>query len=97
MTAKKPPSVEQIKRQVMKLYPDMAGVEPTLVTRQSPASPDVYKKLDLPQPHSVAVEQSQYIYVFKKTVQTADGASFQRIVRAVVSKDGKLIRTTTSK
>ena len=97
MPAQKTPSMEKIKRQVVKLYPDMAGVEPNLVTRQQAASPDVYKKLHLPQPHSIAIEQSQYVYVFKKTVQTADGAYFQRIVRAVVSKEGKLIRTTASK
>ncbi len=93
----KAPNVGQIKKQVAARYPEMADVEPTLVTRRSPASPDVYKKLDLPQPHDIVLERSQYIYVFKKTVQTTDGAYFQRIVRAVVSKEGKLIRTTTSK
>lgn len=97
MPTEKTPSIEKIKRQVVKLYPDMADVEPTLVTRQQAASPAVYKKLDLPQPHSIAIEQSQYVYVFKKTVHAADGATIQRIVRAVVSKEGKLIRTTTSK
>jgi hypothetical protein len=91
------PNVEQIKEQVVARYPEMADVEPTLVARQRPVSPDVYKKLDLPQPHDIVLEQSQYIYVFKKMVQTTDGATFQRIVRAVVSKDGKLIRTATSK
>jgi hypothetical protein len=92
-----PNNVERIKKQVAARYPEMADVEPTLVTRQSPASPDVYKKLKLPQPHDIVLERSQYIYVFKKTVQTTDGAYFQRIVRAVVSKEGKLIRTTSSK
>jgi len=97
MPTAKTPSMEKIKRQVVKLYPDMTGVEPTLVNRQQPAPPAIYKKLNMPQPHGIAIEQSQYVYVFKKTVQTADGTSFQRIVRAVVSKEGRLIRTTTSK
>jgi len=59
----------------------------------------IYQKF--PEVHGVIPKEramgTQTLLIFEGSAQTANGKSIKRTVRVVVSEDGKILKTTTSR
>ncbi len=77
-----PKSIDSVCKQIYRRFPDLAGSKPK-VTAQKLAGE--------------SAPSSNYLFVFKGQGTTQTGQAISRIVRAVVSKEGKIIKVTTSR
>ena len=75
--------LDSICKQIYKRFPEVSGSRPKVQAQKLPSGSN-----DAP---------SQYLMVFQGTQTTADGKPIKRIVRVVVSEQGRILKVTTSR
>lgn len=74
-------TIENVCKQVYRRFPEVTGSRPR-VQQQAAAN---------------AAPKDSYLFIFKGSGTTADGHSIARVVRVVVSQEGKILKTSTSR
>lgn len=77
-------AVEIISRSIYKQFPEFSGTKPKI--RQQPA----------PQTGSIA-KTPTYLLTYEKKVSVSGGKSLNRWVRVTASKEGKILKISTSR
>ena len=75
--------LDSICKQIYKRFPEVSGYHPKVQTQNLP--------------HGNSESTSQYLLIFQGSRTTADGKSINRIVRVVVSEQGRILKVTTSR
>ncbi len=88
--------VENVKKEIIKKFPEMAQVEPTCVSKTKKVSPELLSKLKVSFPKAVVGEEV-FVLSFRKMFSTTDGFKITKIVKATVDRHGKLLKTIVSK
>jgi hypothetical protein len=73
--------LESVCKQIYKRFPEISGNHPKVQAQNTPSGEG----------------KVQYLLVFQGYRATADGKAINRIVRVVVSEQGKIIKVTTSR
>lgn len=86
--------IERIKKMVAREFPEFKGIEPKIVEREIKPQYRVFKKLDLGVP-----KQLKHIYQmqYKKTIETEDHISIERILTITLDEKGEIIKITESR
>lgn len=74
--------LKRISTQVYKQFPELEGIRPKVQSQSMPKAMG---------------EQMNYLIIYKGIVKTTAGKSVQRIVRVVVTSQGKILKMTTSR
>lgn len=83
--------IELVKRKVVVDFPELAGVEP--VCRLKKIETGIAEKLNVALPKKV---EEVYVLTFRKEIP-AEGLRLARVVRATVTRRGKVLKVTVSK
>jgi hypothetical protein len=75
-----PELLRSINKEVYRRFPDLAGKKPKVQ----------------PRPITAANASRTYLFVYQGMAVTASGAKLPRLVRVVVSEEGKILKVTTS-
>ena len=86
--------MNRIKRQITRNFPEFEGVEPKITEKIIRPQDKLYKKLKL----GMAKEfRKVYRLSFRKTVQTIDEVSIERILNVLLDEKGEIIKITHSR
>lgn len=85
-----PKVLEAVIKKTVRKFPEMAGVKPKVRTL-------TIKDLDANQRKDKEKALKNKLLIFNTTVSTDDGTKLPRWVRVVVTENGKIVRTTTSR
>ena len=83
--------VESVKKKVVKEFPELAGVEPSCSLKR--AETELARRLDMSLPKKMDLV---YVLTFRTEIPTQH-AKIARVVRATVTRDGRVVKLTVSK
>lgn len=83
--------IELVKKKVVKDFPELADVEPTCSLKKT--EPGIAERLNVSLPKRV---EEVWVLTFRKEIP-AEGLQLARVVRAAVTKNGKVVKITVSK
>lgn len=81
---------------VARLWPELAGVEPTVAPRRRHA-PDAADLRRLGAATPGALPNGEYTFTFAGQVRTPDGYTMPRVARVTVDANQQVVKATTSK
>ncbi len=84
-------AIELVKTKVVKDFPEMKDVEP--ICRRRTVRSEIAEKLSVSLPKRL---EEVYVLTFRKEM-VAEGFHLDRVVRATVTGDGRVIKVTVSK
>jgi len=88
--------INKIKKEIAAQFPEMRDIEPHEERIIIETDKDVLKKLDISLP-KIMVEEEIFKLSFKQSTTTEDGFELQTIVRVLVTKQGKILKLSTTK
>ena len=77
-------AIEIISRSIYKQFPEFSGTKPKVRLQSSPQT-------------SVSVKTPTYLLTFENKVSIAGGKNMTRWVRVTATKEGKILKVTTSR